>query len=138
MAAATKKPLLSDGVILNDKWEILEHIATGGRGEVYRARQTNLDREVVVKTISPEFLAELDGDEEEIETELQRFHREAMAMALIRHPYIVQIYDQDSAVVPTNGGEQSVRYVVMEYVPGPTLRSTMPQEGVGSRDQEAS
>ncbi|MEJ2718361.1 MAG: bifunctional serine/threonine-protein kinase/formylglycine-generating enzyme family protein [Deltaproteobacteria bacterium] len=137
MAAATKKPLLSDGVILNDKWEILEHIATGGRGEVYRARQTNLDREVVVKTISPEFLAELDGDEEEIETELQRFHREAMAMARIRHPYIVQIYDQDSAVVPTNEGEQSVQYVVMEYVPGPTLRSTMPQEGFGSRDREA-
>jgi serine/threonine protein kinase len=66
MASSNNTPFLVNGTILNGKWEILDHIATGGKGEVYRARQTNLDREVVVKTISKDYLAELDGDEEYI------------------------------------------------------------------------
>jgi serine/threonine-protein kinase len=137
MGAQTKSPSLEKGVILNGKWEIIDHLATGGKGEVYRARQTNLDREVVVKTISREYLANLDGDEDYIETELQRLHREALAMARVRHPYVVQVYDQDKAVVTANGIQQSVQYLVMEYIDGPTLRSTMPSEGFCSSEQEA-
>jgi serine/threonine-protein kinase len=86
MSGLTKPPLLSNGIILNGKWEILEHIATGGKGEVYRARQTNLDRQVVVKTVSIHYLAELGDDEKEVDTEIKRFHREALAMAQVRHP----------------------------------------------------
>jgi serine/threonine-protein kinase len=100
----TKKPLLQTGMVLNEKWEILQHIATGGKGEVYRARQTNLDREVVVKTVSIEYLAEFGDDQDEVNTEIQRFHREAMAMAQIRHPYVVQVYDQDASTIVKDGG----------------------------------
>src|SRR4030067_731883 len=99
MSPTTKTPLLANGIVLNGKWEILEHIATGGKGEVYRARQTNLDREVVVKNISTEYLAEFGDDKDEVQTEIQRFHREALAMAQIRHPYVLQVYDQDAATI---------------------------------------
>ncbi len=44
--------LLENGMILDSKWKILRHIATGEKGELYLARQINLDRQVVVKTIS--------------------------------------------------------------------------------------
>ncbi|AFM24962.1 bifunctional serine/threonine-protein kinase/formylglycine-generating enzyme family protein [Desulfomonile tiedjei] len=129
-SSRTKKPLLKVGTVLNEKWEILQHIATGGKGEVYRARQTNLNREVVVKIVSVEYLAEFGDDPEEVNTEIQRFHREALAMAQIRHPYVAQVYDQDAAVISKNGEEITVQYVVMEYVPGGrTLRHTMPFEG---------
>ncbi|MFC1836683.1 protein kinase [Thermodesulfobacteriota bacterium] len=137
MSATEKTPSLKNGTILNGKWEIIEHIATGGKGEVYHARQTSLDREVVVKTISKEYLAELDGDEEYIETELQRFHREALAMAQIRHPYIVQVYDQDESTLTVDGVEESVQYLVMEYIDGPDLRSTMPSEGFCESEAQA-
>ncbi|MEW6141214.1 MAG: bifunctional serine/threonine-protein kinase/formylglycine-generating enzyme family protein [Thermodesulfobacteriota bacterium] len=137
MSSCETSPCLKEGTVLNAKWEIVEHIATGGKGEVYRARQTNLDRDVVVKTISRGYLADLEGDDEYIQTELQRFHREALAMASIRHPYIVQVYDQDEAMVIEDGVEHSVQYLVMEYVDGPSLRSTMPQEGFCSDEQQA-
>ncbi len=136
MTERTKRPFLDSGVVLNGKWEISAHIATGGKGEVYRARQTNLDREVVVKTISKEYLASLEGDEEYIQTELQRFNREALAMAQVRHPYIVQVYDQDEALLTVDGVQESVYYLVMEYIDGPSLRSTMPSEGFCTNEQE--
>jgi formylglycine-generating enzyme required for sulfatase activity len=49
MGTNSKPPLLEKGDVLNGKWEIREHIATGGIAEVYRARQVRLDREVAVK-----------------------------------------------------------------------------------------
>lgn len=137
MSPTANKPLLDNGTILSSKWEILEHLATGGKGEVYRARQTNLDREVVVKTISTEYLAEFGDDREEVKTEIQRFHREAMAMAQIRHPYVIQVYDQDAATIVKDGEEVTVQYVVMEYVPGVrTLRDTMPDEGYKDSEKD--
>jgi serine/threonine-protein kinase len=133
----TKKPLLQNGMILNGRWEILEHLATGGKGEVYRARQTNLNREVVVKTVSVEYLAEFGDDQEEVRTEIQRFHREALAMAQVRHPHVVQVYDQDAALIVKNGEEVTVQYVVMEYVPGArTLRHTMPYDGYKDSEKD--
>jgi serine/threonine-protein kinase len=137
MGPLAKTPLLKNGTILNGKWEILEHLATGGKGEVYRARQTNLDRDVVVKIVSVEYLAEFGDDEEEINTEIQRFHREALAMAQIRHPYVAQVYDQDSATITRDGKAATVQYVVMEYVPGGcTLRDTMPFEGYKDAERD--
>ncbi len=104
---------------------------------MYRARQTNLDREVVVKTISTEYLAEFGDDQEEVQTEIQRFHREALAMAQIRHPYVLQVYDQDAATIVKNGDEVTVQYVVMEYVPGArTLRDTMLEAGYKDNERD--
>lgn len=132
-----KKPLLQSGMVLNGKWEILQHLATGGKGEVYRASQCNLNREVVVKTVSTEYLAEFGDDQTEIETEIERFHREALAMARIRHPYVVQVYDQDAATIVKRDEELRVHYVVMEFVPGArTLRNTMPSKGFQDRESD--
>jgi eukaryotic-like serine/threonine-protein kinase len=129
-SSTVKNPLLDRGLVLNGKWEILQHIATGGKGEVYRARQINLNRDVVVKTLSVGYLAEFGDDQEEVNTEIQRLHREALAMARVRHPYVVQVYDQDAASIMKDGEEITVQYVVMEYVPGArTLRNTMPYKG---------
>jgi len=137
MSPTTKAPLLVNGTIINGKWEILEHIATGGKGEVYRARQTNLDREVVVKIVSTEYLAEFGDDKQEVETEIERFHREALAMARVRHPYVAQVYDQDVATLLKDGKEAKILYVVMEYVPGGrTLRDTMPIGGFKDSERD--
>jgi serine/threonine-protein kinase len=133
--ANSKEPFLEKGIVLSGKWEILEHIAKGGKGEVYRARQVNLDREVVVKTISQEFLDSFEGDQEEIQAEMERFRREVLTMAQVHHPNVLQVYDHDRAVIQRVGQELALEYIVMEYIPGPTLRSTMPEEGLGKGEE---
>ncbi|WAC06461.1 MAG: bifunctional serine/threonine-protein kinase/formylglycine-generating enzyme family protein [Thermodesulfobacteriota bacterium] len=134
MSAHGKNPFLEKGTVLNGKWEIIEHIATGGKGEVYRARQINLDRPVAVKIISEGLLASFDDDQEEIKATLERFRREVLTMAQVRHPNILQVYDQDQAVIQKGGTTSSIDYLVMEYIPGPTLRSILHSEGL--RDNE--
>lgn len=136
MSANNKPPLLEKGDILNEKWEILEHIATGGMAEVYRARQIKLDREVAVKVLSQDFLKSFEGDENEIQIALERFDREVKAMAQVRHPNVLQVYDHDRAVVKRNGGELSIEYIALEYIPGPSLRSTLPPEGMQTNERE--
>jgi WD40 repeat protein/predicted Ser/Thr protein kinase len=89
-------------------YEIVALIGAGGMGEVYRARDTKLNREVALKVL-PDRLAE---DEER----LARFKREAQVLAALNHPNIAQIYGlQDNALV-------------MEYVPGEDLRGPLPLE----------
>ena len=73
--------------------------------EVYRACQIKLDREVAVKVLSHEFLASFEGDEEEVQVALERFHREVMAMAQVRHLNVLQVYDHDRTVFQRNGEE---------------------------------
>jgi serine/threonine protein kinase len=120
---------LKIGTVLHDKWVILEFIAKGGMGEVYRAHQVNLKRDVAIKIISWEWLESIKDDREEIETGIQRFRTEVQAMAQVRHPNVLQIYDYGSFPLKKDGEEISVEYIAMEYVPGGTLRSTMSEEG---------
>src|SRR6202795_3484229 len=87
-------------------YEILAPIGAGGMGEVYRARDTKLDREVAIK-ILPDAVAQ---DPER----LARFEREAKVLAALNHPNIAQIY----------GVEQ--RALVMELVEGETLKGPLP------------
>lgn len=134
MGSQSKKSLLGSGTVLNGKWEILRHIGKGGKGEVYLARQVNLDRHVVIKVISREFLESFEGDQEEIQAELERFRREVLIMAQVRHPNVVQVYDYEKAMLPGEGGD-AVDYIVMEHIPGPSLRSVMPEEGLGADDK---
>src|SRR6266478_585075 len=91
-------------------YEILAPIGAGGMGEVYKARDTKLDREVAIKVL-PAALAQ---DPER----LARFEREAKVLASLNHPNIAQIY----------GIEESVhgRALVMELVPGQTLNGALP------------
>src|ERR1700690_48276 len=89
-------------------YEILGRIGAGGMGEVYRARDTKLDRDVAIK-ILPDSLAQ---DAER----LIRFEREAKVLASLNHPNIAHIY----------GVEE--RALVMELVEGGTLKGPLPVE----------
>jgi len=72
-------------------YEILAPIGAGGMGEVYRARDTNLDRDVAVKVL-PVALAQNPD-------RLARFKREAKVLASLNHPHIAQIYDVEDAAI---------------------------------------
>lgn len=122
---ANPKELLPKGFVLNDKWEILRHIATGVKGDVYLARQQNLQRQVAVKIISPDFVKTFDDDSKLMESEKNKYRREAVTMAKVHHPNILQVLDNGTIYMD---GED-LDYLVMEYVPGQTLRVTIPDEG---------
>ncbi len=125
----TCKTTLKVGDVLNNKWVILGFIDKGGMGEVYRAHQSNLNRDVAIKVVSQEWLESIDEDDEEIETLVQRFRREVQAMAQIRHPNILQVFDHDSIIVKKCDQDTSIEYIAMEYIPGGSLRDTMSEEG---------
>jgi len=99
---------LSSGVRLGP-YEIQALLGAGGMGEVYRARDTRLGREVAVK-ILPKFFA---GDLER----LHRFEREARAVATLNHPNILAIYDV--------GQYESVPFLVSELLEGESLRQPL-------------
>src|SRR5690349_21450307 len=93
---------------------ILAPIGAGGMGEVYRARDTQLDREAAVKVL-PAAMAQ-DRDR------LARFEREAKVLASLNHPNIAQIYGLEE--------HGQTRALAMELVPGATLKGPLPIETV--------
>src|SRR5215470_4682811 len=100
-------------------YEIAAPLGVGGMGEVYRARDTRLDRSVAIK-ILPAHLADRAEASE-------RFEREARAISSLNHPNICQLYDV--------GQQNGVRYLVMELLEGETLserlrRGALPLEQV--------
>ena len=94
---------LSPGARLGP-YEILSPLGTGGMGEVYRARDTRLLREVALKVLP----ADLSGDVER----LRRFEQEARAASALNHPNIVVVYDV--------GQSGSISFIAMERVEGST------------------
>ena len=120
---------LEIGAVLDKKWVILEFIGKGGMGEVYRAHQINLKRDVAIKVISREWLESLDGDEEELFSGIQRFKNEMHAMAQVRHPNIISIFDQGSVSVQGSKDQIPLEYIAMEFIPGGSLRATLSEEG---------
>src|SRR5689334_20453545 len=96
---------LSPGTRLGP-YEILTTIGAGGMGEVYRARDTRLDRDVAVKTLPEALSGQADR--------LARFDREAKTLAALTHPNVAAIYDSGRT-------ESGVVYLVMELVPGEDL-----------------
>jgi len=95
---------LSTGTRLG-AYEVLGLIGSGGTGEVYRARDTKLNREVALKVLPEEFA--LDADR------LARFKREAQVLASLNHPDVAAIYGLE--------GSGGVQALVLELVEGPTL-----------------
>ncbi|MCC7540378.1 MAG: protein kinase [Deltaproteobacteria bacterium] len=91
-----------------EKYEILEEIGHGGMAVVYRARDTALDRDVALKLMHPH----LRGMRES----RSRFEREAKAVARLRHPNILEIYD-------FSGPASEDSYIVTELIKGPTLKA---------------
>jgi serine/threonine protein kinase len=96
---------------------IEELIGQGGMGRVYRAQQPHLHRVVALKVLSAERM----GDPEWLE----RFNREARALARLSHPHIVQVYDF---------GETPLPYLLMEHVEGVSLRQAMQNGGLTARE----
>lgn len=133
-----KKGLIEIGTVLSDNWVMLELIGQGGMGEVYRAHQLNLRRDVAIKIVSQKFLETVEEDDREIETARSRFRREVKAMAQVRHPNVVQIFDYGSTLIRKGNEEIPIEYIVMEYIPGTSLRLTMPQEGFYPQERDAS
>lgn len=99
--------------ILDQRYELEELIGGGGMADVYRAKDLLLNRPVAVKILHEQFKQ----DKEFIE----KFQREAQAAARLSHPNIVNIYDV--------GVADGDHYIVMEYVPGRTLKDRIRQEG---------
>ncbi|WP_206314733.1 protein kinase domain-containing protein [Streptomyces coryli] len=103
---------------LNGRYELLELLGSGGMGEVWRARDHELGREVAVKVLLPE---RADADPGERAELLARFRREARAAAGLDSPYIVAVHD--------HGMDGGSPYLVMALVDGRTLQQVLRERG---------
>jgi serine/threonine protein kinase len=101
-------------------YRIVERIGAGGMGEVYRARDERLDRDVAIKVLQ-EAVA---GDPER----MRRFEREAKALAALSHPNIAVVYGFETVSGADAGG---ITFLVMELLEGESLRQRIPSAGLG-------
>ena len=99
--------------VFANRYELGEAIGHGGMADVYLAHDRLLDRRVAVKVLLPQFATD--------PTNVERFRREAQAAAGLNHPHIVAVYDW--------GEEDDTSFIVMEYVPGQTLREILQAYG---------
>ena len=101
------------GRLLDNRYEILEVIGTGGMAVVYKARCHRLNRMVAVKILKDDNL----GDEDF----RRRFHAESQAVAMLSHPNIVSVYDVSTSIMAD--------YIVMELIEGISLKEYMETRG---------
>ncbi len=94
-------------------FKLLRKLGQGGMGTVYLARQVSLDRQVAIKTLSPEFAKKEDF--------VKRFLRECRAMAKLQHPHVVQVYAAESRA--------GLNFVAIEYIDGKSMQDWMNQLG---------
>ena len=99
--------------VLDQRYELQEQIGGGGMADVYKANDLLLNRPVAVKILHDQFKSDTEF--------IDKFNREAQAAARLSHPNIVNIYDV--------GVMDGAHYIVMEYVPGRTLKDKIKQEG---------
>ena len=102
------------GRLLDNRYEILEVIGTGGMAVVYKARCHRLNRLVAIKILREEYTKD--------EEFRRRFHAESQAVAMLSHPNIVSVYDVSTA--------NDADYIVMELIDGITLKQYMEKKGV--------
>src|SRR5687767_9549742 len=101
------------GTTISDRYELSERLGSGGMSSVFKATDSVLEREVAVKV-----LAEHLSDDEKF---VARFRREALAVARLIHPNIVQVYD--------TGVDEGRHYIVMEYVEGKSGAQLLQRKG---------
>jgi eukaryotic-like serine/threonine-protein kinase len=94
-------------------YEIVSALGVGGMGEVYRARDARLNRDVALKVLPDLFALDLDR--------LARFKREAQVLASLNHPNIAAIYGFEESTPSPGSGQAAVQALVLELVEGPTL-----------------
>jgi serine/threonine protein kinase len=98
---------------LSEKYEIIAEIGHGGNATVYQAIQKNLERKVALKVLLPGLVNDPGY--------MERFHLEARAIAKLRHPNIVTVYDE--------GNEQGVHFIAMEFLEGKDLHQLVKEKG---------
>src|SRR5262245_61148235 len=103
-----RSPMLPVGAQLGP-YQILGPLGAGGMGEVYRARDTRLDRDVAIKVLPERFAPDAGWQ--------ARFEREAKAVAALSHPNVLAIYDY--------GTDRGISFAVMELLEGETLRNRL-------------
>jgi len=101
------------GEVIADRYELEELVGSGGMSSVYRARDTLLERNVALKILHDTY----GGDDESVE----RFRREARAVAQLSHPNIVTVIDR--------GEDAGRQFIVFEYVAGENLKDVIRREG---------
>ncbi len=101
------------GTLLSGRYRLDEQIAVGGMSRVFRAFDTLLEREVAIKVLNREVASDSDP--------LERFRREARAVARLSHPHIVTVIDA--------GEDDGTPYIVFEYVEGETLKQRIRRLG---------
>ena len=105
--------MLTEGMFVGDRYEIVNKIGTGGMSDVYKAKDHTLGRFVAIKVLKPEFSEDVNF--------VTKFRTEAHSAAGLEHPNIVNIYDV--------GSENGMHYIVMEYVEGITLKTYIEKKG---------
>jgi serine/threonine protein kinase/Tol biopolymer transport system component len=98
------------------RYEVKSKLGEGGMGEVYLAHDTELDREVAIKVLLPEFCCNLER--------VNRFKLEAKSASALNHPNIITIYEI--------GSNKDSLYIVTEYIKGETLRNFIQQSGINT------
>ena len=101
------------GTLLNDRFRLEEKIGSGGMSTVYRAWDPTLERWVAIKLMHRDISEEPD--------QLERFRREARAVARLSHPHVVTVIDF--------GEDDGTPYIVLEYVEGETLKERIKRDG---------
>ena len=105
--------MIKIGMLIADRYEILEKVGTGGMADVYKSKDHTLNRFVAVKVLKQEF--------SENANFVSKFRVEAQAAAGLMHPNIVNVYDV--------GEEKGIYYIVMELVDGITLKNYISKRG---------
>lgn len=103
--------------VVDGRYRVQSRLARGGMSTVYLATDQRLERDVAFKVLLPHLA--------EDERFLERFEREAKSAARLSHPHVVGVLDQGVE----EGPESSIAYLVMEYVPGRTLRDLLRERG---------
>lgn len=112
--------MIKTGMLINDRYEIIEKIGTGGMSEVYKAKCIKLNRFVAIKILKDEYCLD--------DAFVRRFKAEAQSAASLSHANIVNIYDV--------GNENRIHFIVMEYLEGKTLKQVIKEAGI-INDKEA-
>ncbi len=105
--------MLKEGIYIADRYEIVGKVGTGGMADVFKAKDHTLGRFVGIKVLKQEFSEDVNF--------VTKFRTEAQSAAGLEHPNIVNIYDV--------GSENSIHYIVMEYVEGITLKTYIEKKG---------
>ena len=105
--------MFEQGIIIQNRYEIIEEVGSGGMSIVYKAKDHVLNRFVAIKVLKPEF-----SDDKSF---VNKFRIEAQSAAGLSHPNIVNVFDV--------GEENGFYYIVMELVEGITLKEYIQQNG---------